>query len=161
MITLNGSPCLQYSLTTIYMKITRNIFSVILLATSLVGICYLTSCDDPKRAEAKGKATPESEIVSLTSEVLAKQCSTNEESARITYGEKVIQLTGTVTGIAIHEDGNSFNSCELILFPGTNCKFTMEHKEELAKLKIGVEIHIKGTVNYISNGTAHLTGCFF
>ena len=82
----------------------------------------------------------------ISAQDLLDQFSTEEDSSYAKYGDKVIQVSGSVADVAIKE--NTASIMLLDAMSGINCAFdsvtVSQHKDELEKIQVGQDLTVKG-----------------
>jgi len=82
--------------------------------------------------------------VSLTSEALFAEYSSNEEAANENYLNKIIQVEGKVFDITSTENGGYVLILKGDEMFGVNCAFQPEEAQTLSSIKEGDEVVVKG-----------------
>ena len=117
----------------------------IITAASIVGFVFLAiaSVDDEGAAGGTEEVTNTEAVFNVTDREIAKAFDENEVSANLTYENKV----GTVTG-KILEFSKDFDVYSITLdggdWTGVTCNFDGDVSKQLAPLKTGQRITIKG-----------------
>ncbi|MDB4547522.1 OB-fold putative lipoprotein [Akkermansiaceae bacterium] len=114
-------------------------------AASIVGFVFLAiaSVDDEGAAGGTEKVTNAEAVFNVTDKEIAKAFNENEVSANMTYENKVGTVTGKITGIS-----KDFGVYSIMLdggdWTGVACNFDGDVSKQLAPLKTGQRITIKG-----------------
>lgn len=75
---------------------------------------------------------------------LLKEFELNETLANGTYNDKVVSVKGTVLKVEDNGDTRNVTLGEASSFGGVICQFQPEHKNEIATIKPGQHIQVKG-----------------
>jgi hypothetical protein len=122
-------------------KILKNLYIIgaILLFIGLGGLYYVFN-------KAPRNIEKEKPSFTMSAEQLYKEFSTSEDSSYAIYGDKIIEVTGSVSDIIVNNNGASLTLLDEI--SGINCSFdsisVAENRSELIKIKHGDNVSLKG-----------------